>query len=154
MKNTLLLFVAIFFSLTTYAQQEYEWDDYGLAFTLPDDFEETASSDEVFEAEGDGMAFSLTVFKDASLTEDDIVEFTLMIADEIDMDVADDADLVDINGYIGAYVLGMKDGVAFYILGMIDPDSDTNFYAVVAFDDEDDIADEDAVEILLSIREM
>ena len=152
MKRFTLLAVTLFYGLFVFAQQEYEWDAYGVAFTLPDDFRETSSNSETFEAEGEGMAFSITVFEDGDLDEEDIVDFTLSIAEEINMDVADEADLVDVNGYVGAYILGMKDGVAFYLLGMIDPESETNFYALFAFDDEDDVADEDAVGILLSIR--
>ena len=54
-----------------FAQDAYVWDEYGLSFTLPDDFKEVSNGEE-FSADGDGMSISILPFKDASLNDADI----------------------------------------------------------------------------------
>ena len=58
---------------------------------------------------------------------------------------------LELNGFHGSIVEGVVDGMRVVVLGLIDPDGATNFYATVTFEDGDDESLEIAVEILRSI---
>ncbi|MCG8526546.1 MAG: hypothetical protein MI748_09220 [Opitutales bacterium] len=151
MKKSLLLLLLIFVSHALFADVEYEWEDYYLAFTLPNDFEVVQNDGEAFYAEGDAMEFGLFPFADPDLDTSDIAYFTLAIAELVELDDVDEVELVELNGLEGAFVEGQKNGIRLILLGLIDPESDTNFFATIEFYDDDDIAVDAAVEIIESI---
>ncbi len=152
MKRHLLLLLSYCGTLIfCQAQQTFDWESQGISFTLPDDFVEVTNERRTFEAEGDGMEFGLYVFNDETIDVEDIIDLTLELAVDLDLEEIDDAEEIELNGLEGAYVLGYVDGDAVFLLGMIDPDSDTNFYATVTFADDDDVAEDTAFDILESI---
>lgn len=136
------------------AQDAYEWEDYDLQFTLPANFEVTASSGEEFTAEGAGMSFSIIPFDNDEIDASDITAYTIEIAASLGLDGIDDVDLIDINGFEGAYVEGNQDGVTLFMMGLIDPDSDTNFFVIIAFEEGDEDAIDQAIDICRSIEKM
>ena len=135
-----------------FAQQQYTWDMYNLSFTLADDFRETANDEEEFSATGDGMEFSIIPFNDASIDEDDITTFTMSIAASLDLDYIQDLDVIELNGFTGAYAEAEVEESTIFIMGLIDPDSESNFFVLLEFGSDDENAIEEAVNICLSIK--
>ncbi|MBC7884575.1 MAG: hypothetical protein H7X99_03825 [Saprospiraceae bacterium] len=155
MKSVLVLFISTlsFFNIVT-AQQAYTWDEYGISFTLADDFKETVNNAEEFSADGDGMSLSIIPFLDESIDDSDITGYTMSIAASLNLGRIDDVSVIDVNGFKGAYAEGASDGAKIFIMGLIDPNSATNFFVIITFLDEDANAIEEAVNICKSIRKI
>lgn len=130
----------------------WEWTQYKIVFSLAGDFKPVVNTAEEFSAEGDGMEISIFPFKDKSISHEDIADYTLAIAESIEAEEYDDADVVQLNGLQGAFVEAYKDGDRVVILGFIDPASATNFFAVITFGDDDAEAEDEAVRIIKSFR--
>ena len=155
MKNLFFAFSIIsIFVLTTYsshAQQTWDWDAYEISLDLPLDFEVTKNTANEFEAIGEGMEIYMYIFEsDISLSE--MRETTIEVANDMDLEEWDDVQNINTRGYKGKYVAGYLDGDAVLLCGLINPDNVTNFFVVITFDDEDEVAEEDAFDILDSIR--
>jgi len=147
------LFFSLFllFSAAFLYADDYEWEDYGLAFSLPEDFEVTQNDGEAFYAKGDAMEFGLFPWADEEVEKADIAAFTLAIASELELDELHDVSLLELNGLDGAYVEGSLNGVRVFLMGLIDGESDTNFFSLIKFYDDDEVAEEAAIEIATSI---
>lgn len=151
--SVLMLFLLL--GATKAQSQEYfdwEWDDYSISFTLADDFKPVTNTGEEFTAKGDGMDISIFPFNDASVAHTDISSYTADIAETVELQVVDDANVLQLNGLKGAYVEGYKDGQRVVLLGFIDPETATNFFAVITFDDNDSVAEDEAIKIVSSFR--
>ena len=154
MKKMMHLFICIplflFLGVHLNAQQTFVWN-VGVSVTLPDDFSVTTNSNGEFDAIGDGMNLSMFVFEeDISLEE--IEEATLMVATEIELTELDALqNVTTTTGFEGKYVAGYKDDHAVLLVGLIDPNSITNFFVVITFLDDDIVAQEDAFIILNSL---
>lgn len=147
----LSIFLLISLSHHVLAQKTFDWRDQGISFTLPNDFAVKTDQEFEFEAEGDQMEFGLYAFNDADLSEEDVVNYTFGLAESLELQDIDDAETIELNGFLGAYVIGYADGDLVFLLGMMNPDNDTNFYAIVTFFDDDEVAEEAALRILESI---
>jgi hypothetical protein len=134
------------------AQQNYTWDEYGLKFTLANDFVEERNDAEEFSAAGDGMYFSIFPFKDETIDESDITSYTIEIAASLNLQEVDDVDVMNINKFKGGYVEGYLDGLRVFLMGLIDPGSDTNFFVLITFLDHDNVATDEAVRMVKSIK--
>ncbi len=155
MKTSLLLFFFSFLLLSqSQAQQNYTWEEYGIAFSLADDFKETTNNIEEFSAVGDGMNMSIIPFKDADVDDADITVYTMAIAASLELGRIDDVNVIDVNGFNGGYAEGEKDGAKIFIMGLIDPDSDTNFFVIITFQDQDANAIDEAIHICRSIQKI
>ncbi len=139
-------------SATAQKAFDYEWEHYNIVFTLANDFKAVTNTADEFTASGDGMEFGIFPFNDHTVDHSNITAYTIEIAKSLKLEQLDDVDVIDLNGLKGAYVEGYKDGVRILVLGFIDPDSDTNFFATITFADNDQVAEDEAVEILKSIR--
>ncbi|OWY22833.1 hypothetical protein C7N43_23585 [Sphingobacteriales bacterium UPWRP_1] len=148
----LLLLFAASFSVNAQKYFDYEWSKYNLAFTLAEDFKEVTNNDSEFTAVGDGMEFAVFPFNDASVDHSDMTKYTLSVAGSLEMQELDDVDVLDLNGLEGAYVEGYKDGDRVILLGFIDPTSETNFFALITFGDDDNVAEDEAVKMISSLR--
>jgi len=149
---SLVLLMATAFSVV--AQQEYTWDYYGIGFTLADDFIETTNTEEEFSADGDGMSFSIIPFKDASVSDNDISVYTISIAASLNLEVIDDVNIIALKNFKGGYVEGMLDGTRVFLMGLIDPSSETNFFVIITFADDDEVAVDEAIRMVQSFRKM
>lgn len=155
MKTSLILFFLTFLSFSTInAQLNYTWEEYGISFTLAEDFRETVNNIDEFSAVGDGMDMSIIPFKDGSIDDTDISAYTMSIAAELKLQRIDDISVIDVNGFKGGYAEGALDGARIFIMGLIDPTSDTNFFVIITFLDDDGNASEEAVNICKSIRKL
>ena len=148
---SLFLFI---FAQNVWSQKayDYNWAHHNIIFTLKSDFKEVTNTADEFTAAGDGMEFGIFPFNDSSIDHSNITTYTIQIAKSLKLEQLDDVDVIEMNGLQGAYVEGYKEGVRIIVLGFIDPDSDTNFFATITFGDSDNVAEEEAVEILKSIR--
>ncbi len=152
MRTTLFLLLS-FFTVAVQAQDvNFEWTQHNIKFTLAEDFKVTANSADEFTASGDGMEFGIFPFSDNTLDHSNIAEYTVEIAKTLELEQVDDADVVSLNGLKGAYVEGFKDGNRVVLLGFIDPNSDTNFFSVITFDDTDAEAEKEAIRMIKSFR--
>lgn len=131
---------------------DYEWSHYNIVFTLAEDFKEVTNTADEFTASGDGMEFGIFPFNDNSVDHSNITAYTIEIAKSLKLEQLDDVDVIDMNGLKGAYVEGYKEGVRIVVLGFIDPDSATNFFATITFKDDDEEAENEAVRIFKSLR--
>lgn len=154
MKQFFIVFSMVALMQTLSAQQNYTWSEYGLSFSLADDFKEEVNNAEEFSAAGDGMNMAIIPFKDADFDDADITAFTLAIAASMDLGRIDDVNVIDINGFQGGYAEGEKDGAKIFIMGLIDPDSETNFFVLITFMDQDANATQEAINICQSIHKM
>lgn len=148
------MFMLLFAVVKTQAQRyyDYEWTQYKVVFSLAGDFKPVVNNAEEFSAVGDGMEISIFPFNDNSISHDDIAEYTVAIAESMEAEEIDDADVIQLNGLKGAFVEAYKDGDRVVILGFIDPVSDSNFFAVITFADDDAEAEDEAVRIIRSFR--
>ena len=154
MKYLLFSICCFLASATLSAQQEYTWDAYQIGFTLADDFVETTNSEDEFSADGDGMSMSIVPFSNDEINEDDITAYTISIFDEMDITRTDDISLIKLNGFVGGYAEGASDDTRLFVMGLIDPDSDTNFFVIITFHDDDENAVEEAVRICKGIHRL
>ncbi len=148
----LIVFTSLCFVSASVGQQKYVWEHYGLSFTLADDFEESVNNGEEFTAVGDGMEFTILPFSDDEIDEDDITAYTMSVAAYLQLGRIDDLSTINFNGFKGAYAEGSSDGVMIFMMGLIDPRSDTNFFIIITFLDGDGNASDEAVRICKSIR--
>ncbi len=136
------------------AQQQYTWEEYGISFSLADDFVEKKNDATEFSADGDGMSLSIIPFKDASIDQEDITGFVMEAAASMELDRVDDVSTIEINGFQGGYAEGVQDGVNVFMMGLIDPDSETNFFVIIAFLEGDGNAIDEGIEICRSIQKL
>jgi hypothetical protein len=90
-----------------------------------------------FSADGDGMSVSIFPFNDATIDDHDITAYTIAAAAALNLDGIDDINLIEINGFKGGYTEGVQNGVKVFIMGLINPDSDVNFFVLISFSDGD-----------------
>ncbi len=154
MSKGILVLIFSMFLVQSQAQQSYTWEDYGIAFTLADDFKETVSTGEEFSADGDGMSLSIIPFSDESIENTDITAYTMSIAASLKLGRIDDISEIAINGFKGGYAEGVSEGTKIFIMGLIDPNSDTNFFVIITFLDNDANAIEEAINICKSIHKL
>jgi hypothetical protein len=154
MKKIIISFTLVLFSIVSNAQQKYVWDEYGISFTLADDFEETTNTIEEFSAVGDGMELSIIPFKDETIEDSDIVTYTMSIAASLKFEKIEAISTININGFKGGYAEGVSEGVKIFIMGLIDPKSDTNFFVIITFQEDDENATEEAINICKGIRRL
>jgi len=149
-----ILVLSIFGVSQSSAQQAYVWEEYGISFSLADDFAEVTNNQEEFSATGDAMEFAIIPFKDASVSDSDITTFTIGIANSLDLEGVDDVNTIQLNDFQGGYVEGVKDGVKIFLLGLIDPNSETNFFVIITFINEDENAIDEAIAICESLNKL
>lgn len=155
-RAALVFSVALLASASLSAQRgsnwDFEWSQHNIVFTLASDFKVLTNTGDEFTAKGDGMDFGIFPFSDNTIDASDIATYTVEVAKTLNLEEVDDADVLELNGLEGAFVEGYKEGNRVVMLGFIDPESDTNFFAVIVFDDNDTVAEDEAVRIITSFR--
>lgn len=154
MKTRILIFFMAMTAITSQAQQNYVWDEYGISFSLADDFEEVVNNIEEFSAVGDGMEMAIIPFKDETIDDSDITGYTMSVAASLELERIDDVNVIKVNGFKGGYAEGVLNGEKIFLMGLIDPDSDTNFFVIITFLDNDQNAIEEAINICRSFQKL
>lgn len=147
------MFMAILFAAQAHAQTVYEWDDFGLKFTVPPGFKETANNDEKFEGESARAKitlFGLYPLADENVTEQNTMQAVKAMAAEAGMDKSTlETGKIEFNGFKGAYAEGTINGHEAFFAVMLDPESDLNFIVSVIHDNADA-----AIALVKSIKKM
>lgn len=155
MRTILISILSVFlFTGSLFAQQNYVWEYYGISFTLADDFEEIVNDVDEFSASGDGMDLTIIPFSDESINDTDIIGYTMEIAASLNLNRIDDISTISFNGFSGGYAEGELEGEKIFLMGVIDPESATNFFVIISFLDGDDNAIEEAINICQSITKI
>lgn len=153
-KQSLLAVLFVLATLSANAQQQFVWNQYKIAMTLHDDFKVTKNTDTEFRASGVGMEVYVDVWENKNVSLDNMDEALIAYANSSKMDNLDTAHEVHINGLEGYYIEGERNGDRIMIVGLIDPNSHTNFVVEINFDDTDKNAERDALEIMNSVKRL
>ncbi|MEO1261882.1 MAG: hypothetical protein AAFZ15_23970 [Bacteroidota bacterium] len=155
MKNLLFIFsitaMLVFTAFKSQAQQTWDWEKYEISLDLPNDFRVVKNTTDEFEAEGEGMEIYMYIFEN-NISLGEMKEATIEAAIEMDLEEWDAVQDINTRGFKGKYIAGYLNGDAILLCGLINPDNITNFFVVITFHDDDEVAEEDAFEILESIR--
>lgn len=141
--------LSLFVVVTAQAQTDYTWESYGLSFTVPAGFSETANTDEKFEGKSDKAKvhlFGIYPINDANVTQDNLKEALIEMAAASGMEVQD-ANEIEFNGFSGLYAEGEIEGVPTFFACMLDPNGELNFIVTIVHNNADA-----AVEIMKSIK--
>lgn len=134
------------------AWQSFEWEHYDLQFELPQEFEVTKNTAEALEASKEGIEFGLYPLEESALDGLDLAGFVIKMAeDDLNLSEIDEMEILEFENMQGGFVSGAKDGLIYYVLGLVDKENSNSYYAYVAFEKEKELeVTEDAMEILLS----
>ncbi len=132
--SMLLLFAALFISSQLAYSQEvvYNWEDYGVSFSVPKTHKLLKNTADEFESGDDLTWLQMYPFKDASVTAKEMVEGIVQSAG---MKVMKEGAYKS-GGYDGYWILSQSPKYPdweYWYIGFIDPNSDTNFYAIIWF---------------------
>ena len=138
MKHKIIVLLAVLFSYTrtVEAQTEILWDSNGLGFTLPKGMRITQNDGEVFSAERKELFLTIHPLTSEYVSEDDLVEAVIAMAEEMDYDDISDADALQLDDLLGVYIEGTTDGVPSFVLALMDTESDQNYIVIVVFTPE------------------
>jgi hypothetical protein len=100
------------------------------------------------------MSISIFPFNDESIDDADITAYTIEAAAAMELDAVDDVSLININGFKGGYAEVVSDGEKVFIMGLIDPDSEVNFFIIISFADGDELATQEAIDICQGLQKM
>lgn len=130
-----LLFTFILSSFTLTAQRDYHWDTYGIGFSIPGSMQIDANSAAGFEASNNDIYLGIFPFDDENIDSDHLYNSTIEIATELQYDSIEDGGELEIDDFEGYYVIGQKDGISALVVTLLDTESETNVFVVVAFAD-------------------
>jgi len=135
------------------AQQDFVWDHYKVALTLPNDFKVIKNTDNEFECDGDAMHLYMYVYEDEQVDFKEMVKATKELAKKLNFEVTDEVHNFKDDGFEGRYVLGTKDGRQIMLCGLINQNSAANFWIAIEYEENDPVAEKDGIAILNSIRQ-
>jgi len=137
-----------------------EWADYNLAFSVPNNFSVTENTDDRFTASGEDMTLHISPYRDETMTAEDVANRALesLNATGVELTLHESVDLQGFEGYqmVG---YGQQDGrdLLFLVLGLIDPDGDTNLAAYMMWwhdESRNDANTKAALKILKSFKKL
>ncbi|HNR06695.1 MAG TPA: hypothetical protein PKM27_05210 [Saprospiraceae bacterium] len=138
MKKTYLIIASMLFLLNTVTQAQsftpWTWDTYGLAFKAPSNMIVETNNGEEFGAKLKNDLLHLYIFpwKDAELTTGSLNAEVEALAESLGYEGSEVVEL-ELNSFEGSYVIGKKDEVTSIILGLLDPESENNFYVLIVY---------------------
>ncbi|MEM6320053.1 MAG: hypothetical protein AAF960_20440 [Bacteroidota bacterium] len=99
------------------------------------------------------MELAMFIFEE-DITLGEMKEAKIEVAHEMELEEWDDVQNVNTAEFKGKYVAGYVDGSAVLLCGLINPNNITNFFVVITFDDDNEVSEDTAFEILDSIQRM
>ena len=131
--SSAILCTLFLFAFQAKAQfQEYNWKDFKVSFSIPATHEIKASSATEFES-GDNLTWlQMYPYKDETETAKGMI---LKVADEADVDILKEG-AYKVGGYDAYWITcetAKEPEWQFWYIGLIDPKSDVNFYAIIWF---------------------
>lgn len=113
---------------------DMEWSAYNLSFQVPSDMKEYVNTEKQYGVTG-SVSLTINPWKDATITERDAAQKAYDTVKGIDnRQLLDEGDLPDMeeSGLRGYYMIGSgyqnKRALYFLFVGVINPNSDVNFY--------------------------
>jgi hypothetical protein len=120
---------------------DFVWEEGKLTFKLPETMKEQKSDETTFEASNDAIYFQLIPWKDAKLSQEDVLKEAVKQATNVDFnsfkideEASGEYELNGFKGYIAVGETKLKDSTDTFYLGiiaMIDPASDANFISYI-----------------------
>ena len=135
-RNTTTFLMSLLFALVTFSihvQTDMVWDAYGVGFSVPKDFVEETNNREEFTAGNENIFLTIMPLADESITDDDLADAVVLMAEEMEYDRIQEGDNIDIDDFTGYYVKGKKDGVNAVLLALLDKESDTNLFVAIVY---------------------
>lgn len=132
------ILVSVLFSSLANAQTEYEWDLYGIGFSVTEDFEVTVNNSEEFSASSSDDLIDISIFPwaDENLDKDDLDDYLIQIATDIVGDTDDmAAGELEIDDFAGSFLVASKDDEIVLVAILLDEESETNFIVQISFVD-------------------
>lgn len=121
--------------LSGFTQTDMIWDTHGVGFSVPRNFQiETNNADE-FTAGNDNLFLSILPIQDKTITEDELADAVVEMAEGLDYDRIQEGDAIDIDDFTGYYVKGRKDGANAVLMALLDKESSTNLLIVIVYAD-------------------
>jgi len=151
LKLVTICLIAFFTFSSFVVDKTYYWDDYNIEITVPRDFKVTKDTKNEFEMAGEGMELYMYIWNQKKISADDMDEATISVAKELKLQEIDEEEQFKNGDFEGYYVEGFKDGERVMLAGVIDVQSRTNFFIIITFNDNDEVAEKDALKILSSI---
>ena len=100
------------------------------------------------------MDLTIIPFTDETINDSDIISYTMEIAVSLNLNRIYDINTIAFNGFSGGYAEGELGGDKIFLMGVIDPESATNFFVIITFQDGDGNAIDEAINIFKSIRKL
>jgi len=144
-------FVLTLLSFTSLIEHTYVWEHYGLEITVPDDFKVTKNTDNEFDLKGVAMGLHMYI-NEEDITAEEMDEAVVKVANSLQMHELHAATQIEGDGLDGFFVEGTRNDKRVVLAGMIDPKSHTNFLMLITFFDDDNVAVDDAVDIINSVK--
>lgn len=135
MRSLLTPLLALLLSAGSAFAQDMIWADYGIGFKLPPGMKVTRNDTATFTAQGNGLVLMLHVVKDREITEDNLGEALVSMATESGYPAVTEPGKLAIDDLEGLFVEGAMDGAKAFVLAMMDSLSDTNYRAIILFND-------------------
>lgn len=126
------LFVVV---LTSFSQTDMIWDSHGVGFSVPKNFVIETNNGDEFSAGNDELYLSIFPIQDKTITEDDLADAVVDMAEGLDYDRIQEGDAIDIDDFTGYYVKGRKDGANAVLMALLDKESSTNLLIVIVYAD-------------------
>lgn len=137
----IILFFILQTGLTAQGFTDWTWDTHGLKFSAPSDMKVITNDGDQFGAKLKNDLLHLYIFpwQDQDLNKETLNGEVKKLMKSLGYRGTQLVEL-DLNGFEGSYVIAEKDGVTCILEGLLDPDSATNFYALIiygpGYDDE------------------
>lgn len=147
-----LLCVSIFLMGATaiFAQDmiDMEWSNYNIAFQIPSDFKERECTDTLYSGATGKFSLTISPWKDANVTEIDVAkkgyDTYTATTNKQKLDEGEMPDMEE-SGFKAYYIVGSgtqtNKALYFIVVGVINPNSDVNFYARFAWWDNPSVND-------------
>lgn len=133
-----IILFATFLLLTgitaVHAQQKWEWEQYGLSFSAPSNFEVIENTEDSFEALNRHIHLAIEVFDYEGLDPEDLGMTLGELALELGMRNVDIGEL-RLTTLEGAYIESIEDGVGTILILLLDEDSNIALLASIIYDE-------------------
>ncbi|MDL2257386.1 hypothetical protein LJC06_04190 [Bacteroidales bacterium OttesenSCG-928-I14] len=121
-------------SLAINAKDTYTWKQYGLSFSVPEDFDVLKNNEESFEAENDEIYLSIEVLDYDGLTPEFFGELLGQMAISSEMEDAEVGEL-RLTTLEGAYIEGVVGASNVIYVILLDTDSNIALIASIVYED-------------------
>ena len=121
--------------ISGFTQTDMIWDTHGVGFSVPRNFKIETNNAEEFTAGNDNLFLSILPIQDKTITEDELADAVVEMAEGLDYDRIQEGDAIDIDDFTGYYVKGRKDGANAILMALLDKESSTNLLIVIVYAD-------------------